>query len=499
MKAWIAFLAAVLCACASPAFADTRVALLIGNAQYTNGNRLNNPISDTLLMESALRSAGFSTVVVRPNLGYAAMLTELRAFAAQARAADVALVYFAGHGMEVGGKNYLLPVDAVLAHETDVNFQAVSLDVVLQTVKAPRLTLVVLDACRNNPFAARMTRAAGSRSGSVGLAPVEPDGDTLVVYAAKDGSTAADGADGNSPFARALARRLTSPGVEIGLALRQVRDDVLQATARRQQPFTYGSLGSQEFYFVPAAAPTVLATAGSLAGLSSDVRAAAESARVAEQQARTKAAEARLLQTRVQQVAAQARDAARRAERKEGGHGVLTGSGTSALDGRPVTSRYTGQVSNGKETGAAVKVWSDGFMLEGQFAEAVPSGLGITTRPDGTRVEGDFTGNVNRGPMISSYVDGDRYEGELNGLVRSGMGLLTGGTTKDYVLKAGQWSSNGQNGYGVVVWKDGRRDEGMFQNGALNGPGVRFAVNGQVLQQGVWANGVLSRASVAGN
>jgi hypothetical protein len=237
-----------LLAGAAPAEAR-RVALIIANAQYANVPTLTNPITDAKLIEASLRRAGFDSVQTRTNLGKAAVEAELRAFGNRAEGADVALLYYAGHGIEAGGQNYLIPVDAKLQRDRDLDIEATRLETVLQVVSSARMRLVILDACRNNPFEASMKRSIRTRAVSRGLAEIEPEGETLVVYSAKAGSTAADGDGANSPFATSLARRLPQPGLEIGLLFRSVRDDVLAATGRSQEPFTYGSLSGQAFYF----------------------------------------------------------------------------------------------------------------------------------------------------------------------------------------------------------------------------------------------------------
>jgi uncharacterized caspase-like protein len=231
-----------------------RVALIIANARYANAPTLTNPLADAKLIEASLRRAGFDDVQTRTNLGKAAVEAELRAFGNRAEGADVALFYYAGHGIEAGGQNYLIPTDAKLQRDRDLDIEATRLETVMQVVSSARLRLIILDACRNNPFEASMQRSIRTRSVSRGLAEVEPEGETMVVYAAKAGSTAADGDGANSPFATALARRLPQPGLEIGLLFRSVRDDVLTATGRTQEPFTYGSLSGQAFYFRPAGA-----------------------------------------------------------------------------------------------------------------------------------------------------------------------------------------------------------------------------------------------------
>jgi tetratricopeptide (TPR) repeat protein len=249
-RAWFMALVAATLALSSPALAETRVALVIGNANYASVARLGNPISDAQTVASALRKVGFTTVTVQTDLGVTAMRQALQSFGALAASSDVALVYYAGHGMEAGGVNYLIPVDARLASARDIEFETVPLDLVLHAVEgAHRLKLVVLDACRNNPFAAQMQ--SDNRAIGRGLARVEPEGDTLVAYAAKAGTTADDGAAGNSPFATVFARDLAIPGLDIRLMLGKVRDDVLQATNHQQEPFVYGSLGGEAFYFVP--------------------------------------------------------------------------------------------------------------------------------------------------------------------------------------------------------------------------------------------------------
>jgi hypothetical protein len=242
-----------LLATATPADAR-RVALIIANARYANAAPLTNPPADAKLIEASLRLAGFDDVQTRTNLGKAAVEAELRAFGNRAEGADVALLYYAGHGIEAGGQNYLIPIDAKLQRDRDLDIEATRLETAVQVISSARLRLIILDACRNNPFEASMQRSIRTRAVSRGLAEIEPEGETLVVYAAKAGSTAADGDGTNSPFATALARRLPQPGLEIGLLFRSVRDDVLAATGRTQEPFTYGSLSGQAFYFRTAAA-----------------------------------------------------------------------------------------------------------------------------------------------------------------------------------------------------------------------------------------------------
>jgi tetratricopeptide (TPR) repeat protein len=233
---------------------ERRIALVIGNSAYRNVPPLANPVRDATSIADALRRAGFQTVTLQTDLPKEKLVDALHNFAQLADSADWALVYYAGHGIEMGGANYLIPVDAKLSTDRDVGFETVPLDQVLSAVEgAKRLKLVLLDACRDNPFASQMRRtiATASRSIGRGLASIEPESGTLVVYAAKHGETALDGDGGNSPFATAFMKNIQTPGLEVRRMFDFVRDDVLDMTNRRQQPFSYGSVsGRQEFFFV---------------------------------------------------------------------------------------------------------------------------------------------------------------------------------------------------------------------------------------------------------
>jgi tetratricopeptide (TPR) repeat protein len=231
---------------------SVRVALVIGNGGYRNVPALDNPPRDAAAVAAALRKAGFQKVIVENDLRKEKLETALREFGRVAEGADWALIYYAGHGIEMAGVNYLIPTDAKLETDRDVGFETVPLSHVMSAVEgAKKLRLVLLDACRDNPFANQMRRTTASRSIGRGLAAVEPQTGSLVVYAAKDGETALDGNGNNSPFVTALVKELAVPGVEIRKLFDLVRDDVLEATNNQQQPFTYGSVpGRQDFYFV---------------------------------------------------------------------------------------------------------------------------------------------------------------------------------------------------------------------------------------------------------
>ena len=231
-----------------------RIALIIGNSTYASVARLGNPANDAKEIASALRRIGFAAVIERYDLGYRELREALRAFGDKAAAADWAVVYFAGHGIQVNQTTYLIPTDARLTRAAHVEDEAVALPYVLSKVEeARKLRLVIIDACRDNPFLARMEQTAGTRTVGRGLGRIEPERGILVAYSARDGQLALDGSEKHSPFTKALLEHIEEPGLEIGLLFRKVRDRVLKLTASAQEPFVYGSLPSEGLYFKAAA------------------------------------------------------------------------------------------------------------------------------------------------------------------------------------------------------------------------------------------------------
>jgi uncharacterized caspase-like protein len=244
------------CLAGNPAFAEKRVALIIGNSSYDKVARLPNPANDAALMAETLKTAGFDDISLRRDLKISDMRRALRDFVDKSRDADVAVIYYAGHGIEVDGVNYLVPVDAVLDRDIDIFDEALSLERVLVSVEpAKKLRLVILDACRDSPFTRSMKRTVASRAIGRGLAKVEPTtANTLIAFASKAGSTAADGDGKNSPYTAALVNHVTKPGLDLRKAFGYVRDDVLKSTGNKQEPYVYGSLGGDDLALVPARA-----------------------------------------------------------------------------------------------------------------------------------------------------------------------------------------------------------------------------------------------------
>ncbi|NUB15598.1 hypothetical protein GAY28_25275, partial [Azospirillum brasilense] len=232
---------------------EQRIALVIGVGAYRHATELPNPRNDAHAMSAALRKLGF-TVDERYDLDNRGMAEALRGFGIQAAQADVALLYFAGHGMQVGGTNFLIPADARLERERDLVYEALPLNLPMgELAQARKLGILILDACRNNPFADRLVRS-GTKKTEVhsGFARVDDTPtDTLVAMATRADAVAEDGQGDHSPYTASLLKNFDVPGLELSLFFRRVRDDVMQVTQGRQEPFLYGSLGAAPFYFNP--------------------------------------------------------------------------------------------------------------------------------------------------------------------------------------------------------------------------------------------------------
>jgi uncharacterized caspase-like protein len=257
---------------AGAASAEKRVAFVVGNGTYKNVAALPNPSIDARAMAAALRNVGFE-VVEGSNLTRDKMTEKLLDFGKKAQGADVAVFFYAGHGIAIGGTNYLLPIDADIKSEMDVKLgAAINIDLTLdQTMSDAKVKLVLLDACRDNPFAAKIkSNAPSTRSVSVqtGLAEMKSGEGTLIAFATGPGQTALDGKEGgNSPFTRALLANLTQPGVELQQAMTKVRAQVQEETNKGQLPWGNTNLTGTVYLngapapAAPGSAPAVVAAA----------------------------------------------------------------------------------------------------------------------------------------------------------------------------------------------------------------------------------------------
>ena len=248
---------------ASAAHAERRVALVIGNSAYQHTSRLANPKNDAADMAGALRKLGFE-VMDSFDLDKAAFDRNIRDFAAALQGAKAGLFFFAGHGLQVSGQNYLVPIDAKLKTAAALDFEMVRLDVVQRVMEHQTNTNVLfLDACRDNPLASNLARALGTRSGEIGrgFAPVVAGVGTLISFSTQPGNVALDGTVRNSPFAGALVKQLVAPKDDLSAILIDVRNDVMRQTQNKQVPWEHSALRGRFYFGVPPPIPPAVPSA----------------------------------------------------------------------------------------------------------------------------------------------------------------------------------------------------------------------------------------------
>ncbi len=240
----------ILSCLAIPASAQKRVALVIGNGNYGTVTPLKNPANDAKAVAQSLRDLGFG-VTVALDVSKASFEKTIRDFADSLKGAEAAVFYYAGHGLQVDGRNYMVPIDAQLADEADLPFQLVALDIVLQRIAHHRITnIVIMDACRDNPLGEKLSKSLGERSGAVGtgLANVYASAGTVISYSTQPYHVALDGDGDNSIYSGALARHLATPDVDVLNMLKRVRRDVYEQTNREQLPWDNHAL-IDDFFF----------------------------------------------------------------------------------------------------------------------------------------------------------------------------------------------------------------------------------------------------------
>ncbi|MBL8565653.1 MAG: caspase family protein [Hyphomicrobiaceae bacterium] len=283
-----------LLALAGSAAAEKRVALVVGNGAYVHAPALPNPLNDARDVSAALKATGFD-VVEALDADKAKLDAALRSFADKLGNADVALFFYAGHGLQLGLQNYLVPIDAQLERERDLEFEAVKLDFVMRQMEIDRdgkTTIVILDACRDNPLARNLARSMGTRSVSIGrgLAAAATGLGTFIAYATQPGNVALDGAGRNSPFTTALVKHMREKGRNLPATMIEVRKDVVAATNGAQVPWDHSAL-TGEFYFVPvelASAPARGSVTPAPAASSDDITALKERLARLEAEAKTR-------------------------------------------------------------------------------------------------------------------------------------------------------------------------------------------------------------------
>lgn len=237
---------------AADAAAQRKVALIVGNSAYKHTTPLPNPKNDASDLSALLKRLEFD-VIEGYDLDKPAMDRAIRDFAERLSRSELALFFYAGHGLQVGGQNYLAPIDAKLGSGAALDFETVRLDLVQRTMERESSTnIIILDACRDNPLARNLARSLGTRSAAIGkgLAVMESGEGTLISFSTQPGNVALDGAGRNSPFARALLKHIPKPGDDLPSILINVRNDVMAATDRRQVPWEHSAL-TAKVYFIP--------------------------------------------------------------------------------------------------------------------------------------------------------------------------------------------------------------------------------------------------------
>jgi len=448
-----AFLFVVLLSLSGAVLAlEKRVALVIGNANYREAP-LANPINDANDMEAALKASGFR-VIKALDASQKDMNRAIARFGELLTADSVALFYYAGHGLQVRGKNYLIPVDAEIKSESMVRVESVDVDGVLDQLSLSELNVVILDACRNNPF----DRKAGRALGSGGLAQMEAPKGSMIAYSTAPGRTAADGEGRNGVYTQALLRYIKEPGLTIEQVFKKVRKEVSRSTRDQQMPWESSSM-TGEFYFNPGNRPPVVAN-------QRPPERPPEKAPVAPTPEPEKAAlvalakvqqpvEIPLPQTK-EPVAQSSADLAKVVEETAESKSRTISTESFTASGRLSLDRSTGAMS-----GEGVIEWKNGDRYDGEMRGGNKHGKGTFTWANGQRYEGEWADDVINGAGVLYYTNGDRYVGNFVSGAPHGKGTYTLQNGDVYV---GDWVAGSKHGQGRLTWVSGDYWEGEFSN-----------------------------------
>jgi uncharacterized caspase-like protein len=499
------FLAVVLtcfAAFAGAARSETRVALVVGNASYQHAPVLKNSVNDALLISARLRAIGFD-VITGADLDKRGFDDALRSFAAKAQGSDTAVFYYAGHGLQVDGENWLVPDDADIRTKADLDLYAVHLDAAMRMMQArAKVSIVFLDACRDDPFR-YFTDNEAARGMTVrrGLAPVSSaDGEAFVAFAAQPGATASDGPGVDSYFTTALGEEIATPDLKITDLMERVNRRVRAETQGKQIPW-YNSGLSESFYFVTQAAAPVQARAVQPAPAASDasaqpiisavlpgsvapgseVRTAVDAARVAQARGEKQAAAALLVQV-------SAKEAAQRAESRQSGYAVLQ-------DPKNVLHyRYAGQVNGGRPDGLGSATYNgysgmglhyDMYSYDGQFDHGSQGPLGV--QQDNTL--GHFAGEAS--------TSGDSLGGGF-GIYTPNQGAFEKfvGFWSYFACRGVAYMRSGQVWIGD--WQSPHFEQGCTPEFNITGYGAKFNAEGNVIEQGYYEKGIIQPSGPAG-
>ena len=484
---------------AAPAWAGERVALVIGNSEYRadNWTKLPNAANDAADIAVALGHLGFEVTRLE-NADRAAMVRGLRTFSETAAGAELGLIFYSGHSIEVDKRNFLIPVDAATETPGSVAKEAVPLDTVLRAgAKAEGLRLIMLDACRNNPFAGKTVTSRTGHTIGVGLGqPIDVSGETLVAYSAKAGTQASDGVGRNSPYTAALLAYLEEPGLEVGLLLRLVRDSVAGASNGGQEPAIYASRSSRQVYFKPPAvmsSPSVSPTGPPLMERHLDL--------TPQQRQRIQVA---LWAQGFSPGLPTGRFDNRTREKIAEWQSYYGRDGTGFLD-REAADSLLAEVSDPsgpvwlKTVDQECAVWVErpeaGVMTatwSGDCAGGKASGRGRTVLKStlGARAfEGEMHNGALQGrstmTMLSGPLQGSRYEGEWENGRFHGHGIFALPSGSRY---EGEWRNGRHHGFGKLIFPEGFRYEGEWRNGSSHGFGKLIYPDGSQYEGG-WRNG----------
>ncbi len=475
LAASLVVLATLTLGSASAYAVERRVALVIGNAKYKEAP-LSNPVNDARDVAAALQRTGFE-VIMAIDATQKEMNRAIAKFGDRLTAESVALFYYAGHGMQVRGKNYLIPIDAEIKSESSVRVESVDVDGVLDQLSTSDLNVVILDACRNNPFERRANRSVGA----AGLAQMEAPKGSLIAYATAPGRTAADGEGRNGLYTQALLKYIQEPGLTIEQVFKNVRREVARATRDGQIPWESSSM-TGDFYFIPGSRPTGVAGSQPVAVVPSQ-KAPSPAARPAQVQ-------------EISPATGLARD-----------NGSLEVADKTQSPAAPVPSalaspaRAPGEQAAADSTPAPAKP----EVLAALSAPAVvpaaepAAALGKREPVDEARervikteaftATGKLSLDRSTGAMtgegVIEWTNGDRYEGSMVGGKKHGKGIFTWGNGQRY---DGEWTDDTINGSGTLYYTNGDRYEGTFQAGEPHGTGTYTMRNGDVYT-GAWVNG----------
>jgi hypothetical protein len=439
----VALLLALTFACAVPQSSQAqgrRVALIIGNSAYLHTGKLDNPLNDADDMAATLERLSFK-VIKGTDLTKSGMDAIIREFAESMAGAKAGLFFYAGHGLQVGGQNYLVPVDARLTTASALDFETVRLDLVQRLMEREAPTnIVILDACRDNPLARNLARAFGTRSTEVGrgFAPAESGEGTLISFSTQPGNVALDGAGRNSPFAAALLKHISTPGDDLPTILIKVRNDVMAATERKQIPWEHSALTARFFFAQPSTPsnqeaelalwnsvkesndPAQLRTylqqfpRGSFVVVANTLIDALEAQRRLNEIAELERQHHAAARRKAEEDARVAQEAAKRPAEKQRVASLPTGpsqEGDGSFDGRWDVTRVGAQCTRGASVTFSIDI--RGSVVSGGSGSISPDGTfkyerasGSTGRP--MRFSGNFRGQTGSGTF---YTDGGTCKG----------------------------------------------------------------------------------------